>query len=415
MKIFIRLSVMAMLLANALPVFAHSLPEPFQSTEHVIAGRAVKIQLKPGVPLSSDYLLHLPNGLLVSYGDITMLAGDFYGIPEDDISGAGTPVEEEVRFVRSFDTLARDPNAVIEMPQILAIARDQEKEIEAGRQQGLGSEEIWHRLGDRYDRKWNCLTGGGCGVGWWLTPGRYLRLAEADYDHFGADALRAYSAGHRVALRMAVNAKKTGDTHQLELAHAMNAWACHYLADHFAAGHLRIPRREMNGLVTPSLLGSALVPYMHTEENRNGLHVHNSRGDRWYAMGDNFYLDEKNRENQEQERRALQLSADEVFAAYQTGVEASGHAVTELVPEADETGFGGKTDIAPMFWLDASGRLQRRQHLQDLYDREGTTDWWGWSTLSILVAERGMPTVARTALAQGNLRIEAKSYGISGF
>lgn len=67
----------------------------------------------------------------------------------------------------------------------------------------------------------------------------YLELAEINWDHFGDDALTAYSAGHEVALSKAYNGN-------LERAYTMNAFADHFLEDLFAAGHVRTPRRLLH-------------------------------------------------------------------------------------------------------------------------------------------------------------------------
>lgn len=392
------------------PLSGFAVTESFQSVEHVLSGRAVKLYFTADKPLSADYQLTLPNGLKLTYAEIITLSGDFYAVLGKPVSGAQTVADENSRFQDSFDSLARDAAAAAEVPKVLDILHEQEKELQEGLAAGMSSEAVFKQMGDRYERRWNCLTGGGCGSDWFLRPGRYLKLAEDDFDHFGTDAVKTYRAGHRMAVEMAARAHAKADLPTLELAYAMNAYACHFLSDHFSAGHLRTPRRALPAEVSPSLVGSALVTYMHQEENQFGLRVHNAQGDRWFLMGDGYYLSNGNSENRKQLIRALQRSADEIAQAFLTGVAVEGD-VTDLIPEADETGFSGMQDIAPLFYKHEKNIL-RRKDMRDRYDRRGTTSWWGWTTLSQLAKDRGIPTSVREILSRPELRREAVKQGL---
>lgn len=111
------------------------------------------------------------------------------------------------------------------------------------------------------------------------TGGRFLELAKKNTMHFtsatngAANALDAYRHHHAHAIRAA----HMGMAHE---AWALNAFADHFLADMFAAGHLRT-RRDSS-----SLLRGALNRFSHNVDNRKGLSVMNRRGDRWFLQGD---------------------------------------------------------------------------------------------------------------------------------
>lgn len=150
--------------------------------------------------------------------------------------------------------------------------------------------------------------------------GRYLKLAANNTDHFAEGALAAYISSHTTAVQQAVLAKNSGDEKQLEIAYAMNAFADHYLTDLFSAGHLRVPRKQLAAVVTPSDLGSLITRFMHDEDSKFGLNVRNGNGDQWRAYGDKRYFDAIDSANRLQVNQAIQLSADEIFAAYLSGI-----------------------------------------------------------------------------------------------
>lgn len=373
--------MLRLLLLLAVLVPAHlraDIDARFESPEHAIAGDEVLLFLGKDRTAIKGELLHLPNGLALSFGDLIAM-GDFYGIVGSPISEGRTLAEREARFLADFNTLATDSQAVSEAAQIVAMIRQQKQLVFDEIRKGRLPEDIYKEIRDAFNIQSNCLTGGACsGAFWWLTPGRYLRLAEKDYDHFGGDAIKAYVAGHKQAIQRAAEGN-------LELAYAMDAFACHFLTDRFSSGHLRIPRTELPESVTPAVVGSLLVMYMHNEEAAAGLHVHNKRGEHWVAYGDGHYLSEPNKENQVLMQEAIQLSADEVYEAFLKRQVVPGNQPLMLAPIADEQGPHGKLDVAPMFyWDNAAQKMMRRVDLSDSSDRRWTSFWMGWSTLAEL-------------------------------
>lgn len=325
----------------------------FESFEHVIAGDRISL---PGI---SDKLLHLKNGLALSFGEIIAM-GDFYGVPDFPIARGKSSAKRSDRFMAAFHALADNPNSVSEATKIIAAIHQS-------------------KPGEDQTILWNCLTGGACsGMTWWLEPGRYLLLVASDYDHFGHEAVTAYITGHELALQAALS----GD---LEQAYALDAFACHFLTDRFSSGHIRTPRAKLPEHVTPGVIGSLLAHFMHNEKSSYGLHVHNQRGDTWVAYGDGKYLDPKNEDNLRILQEALQLSVNDVYAAFSTASLPITHSPLALIPEADEKGPQATLDIAPLFYWDTNTEtLMRRENLGNPYDHHWTDAWIGWSTLAAL-------------------------------
>ncbi|UZP40450.1 hypothetical protein NXS19_008266 [Fusarium pseudograminearum] len=72
----------------------------------------------------------------------------------------------------------------------------------------------------------------------WAIGSTFMQLLEGNVDHFAAEAQATYDAGHAVALELAAEGN-------LEIALDFNGFADHFLEDSFAAGHIRVPRREI--------------------------------------------------------------------------------------------------------------------------------------------------------------------------
>lgn len=378
----------------------------FETSEHETAGNAVKLKFNDSAHASP---LHLPNGISLTYGQIVSL-GDFYGVVGQPISEANTLIERKERFTAAFNTFAH-ANVKAELENVLTIAADEMATVEKGLKEGQKAEDIYTKISSEYNRRWNCATGGGCSSEWWASPGRYLKLTAEDFSHFGNAALLAYQAGHEVALEEAKLARETHDASRLETAYAMNAYASHFLSDRFAAGHIRTPRHELFKSVTPGVIGSLLASFMHNEDNHAGLHVHNQRGNHWIAMGDKNYFDKTNDANRELLGQALQASADEVFAVYQHND--SQDNVLDYIPQADEVGEHATQDISSLFFWDTkTNKLLRRKDISNVYNREWTANWWGWTTLILLAKDKSLPIESQVQLLNSPLREKALRDGL---
>ncbi len=387
----------------------------FVPSEHVTIGNNIKLYFNASDQGRMDYTFQLPNGLIVSYGDLIAL-GDFYEIVDQPIAYGKTDAERKSRFLTAFNSVAQSTSAASEANQILAVIHDEKKIIEDALQNGEKVESVYKRMSNENNRKYNCITGGGCSSSaWWVQPGRYLSLAGSNYDHFGQNAWLAYKAGHDLAIEQAVIGYQTHDVKRLALAYAMNAFASHFLSDRFSSGHIRTPREELAAHVTPGDIGSVLSGFMHNEENVNGLHAHNLRGDRWIAYGDSSYFNPKNHMHRNLINETLQTSADQIYSAYRFGLieENSDEIIHRLLPIADEIGNASRQDISPLFYWDShSQKLMRRLDTANLYDRHWTSEWWGWSTLALLTEQKGLPTMAQAQIILAGHGEEAMQNGL---
>jgi len=358
----------------------------FEGGEHTAIGDTTLLRFvkdAPAIP-AAQVELHLPNGLALTYGQVVALGGDFYGIPDQPISDGTTPADRIQRFANAFNSLAVLPASNAEAKQILAVMQKEIAAVNQAIRDGKQPHEAYDALGDTLSEEWNKITGGGSFVSALFPLGRYLKLAANNADHFAEGALAAYIAGHTAAVQQAVLAKNSGDEKLLEMAYAMNAFADHYLTDLFSAGHLRVPRRQLAAVVTPSDLGSLITRFMHDEDSKFGLNVRNGNGDQWRAYGDKRYFDAIDSVNRGHVNQAVQLSADEIFAAYLTGIAPSPGSFAALKQLPDLQAILNPTgNFSALFKVEGS-KVLRRKDVNNLNDTATVDDWWGWSTYLLL-------------------------------
>lgn len=401
--------LMALLFLVISNSYASSSKTLFGGAEHIFIGDDVKVYFSTHDKGEKAHLFHFPNGLAATYGDILSF-GDFYEIEGWTISRGKNETDRKARFLAAFHSFTEEP-AKDEANKLLAVLHEEQDLIKAAMNRGEDPSKILKEMSNEIGRKLNCITGGGCNATWWLNPGRFLRLAEVDYDHFGADAWIAYSTGHTLAIETAIKARDSHDLKKLETAYAMNAFASHFLSDRFAAGHMRTPRYELSTKVTPSLTGSILSTFMHGEENAYGLHVHNIRGDRWFAFGDKLYFSPGNAYSRKMQAEALQNSANQIFTAYQKGFVDDD--VNQLIPHPNEVHNGANMDISPLFYWDSkTKKLMRREDVTNVYDKRWTSKWWGWSTLALLSNHYGLPPEIQAKLALSTFNTKAIHDGL---
>jgi hypothetical protein len=373
--------------------------EHFSLSEYWASGQKVTLQFNTEEPPQTNTPLHLKNGLILTYADIISL-GDLYGILGNPISHETDEVHQQHRFKEAFNSFAKNLLALHEVTELNEVIKQELHEIETGIQNGESAEELYQRMGNEFGRRINCITGGGCSQqGWWLFPGRYILLALEDFDHFSPNNLIAYQQGHKVALEQAIKAKHSGERSDLERAYAMEAFAAHYLSDHFTAGHLRAPREELKNKITPALLGSLLASYMHQEENKYGIHVRNASGMQWVVYGDTSYFNPLNQVNRNMLLQTLQQSADELFNTYYTGEIPAHFVALDMIPFAEPVDTDENLDIAPLFYWDKeSNQLLRRVDISNPYDKHWTNNWWGWTTLVLLKNQYGITSTLQLSL-----------------
>lgn len=205
----------------------------FEYAEHCFIGDAITLTLADGktVPASSKTFA-LSDGVILTYGQINGLAGDFYGT-YSPISDGKDAKEQSARFYDAYNTLAdggsRQPK---EANDILAVLQEEVDAVNKALENHQDPSVVYAQL-PNVNFALEKITWGRSGI-----PG-YLGLAQINWDHFGADARTAYNAGHAAALQTAMEG-------ELDEAYAMNAFADHFLEDSFSAGHLRTPRRLLH-------------------------------------------------------------------------------------------------------------------------------------------------------------------------
>ena len=134
----------------------------------------------------------------------------------------------------------------------------------------------------------------------------WLEVVSRNIDHFGWHNMRAYVQNHKKALELAVYSFKLrneGKSAQakiaLDRALIVNSFADHYLTDAFAAGHIRVPRREFEVWAEKKLGGilrnkraDLMTMIFHELDGvdaftgEEGMAVQNARGDQWVTRSD---------------------------------------------------------------------------------------------------------------------------------
>jgi len=256
------------------PALKTAAGKPFNSGDHIWvadegAAKACKTHHLDGQLLSS--IPRLDKGVRLSYGEIVALSGDFYSSPSELFDERPGPMSWLYE-----DKDISDLQAMFEV-ELDWIRNDAGKTATNYPDQNI-------RM-------------------WWNAKG-YLELALANVEHFGWHNMKAYTRYHGEALTLAAGAAGNDDE-TFRRAVYTNAFADHFLTDGFAAGHVRVPRKEICDwakLVGYSeKLAGALSKLLHDQDGHvttfhskgetgraetDGLAVRNARGDCWFTRCD---------------------------------------------------------------------------------------------------------------------------------
>jgi hypothetical protein len=336
-------------------------------------------------------ILHLPNGLALTYSQIVMLAGDLLGDPQHPISNCKVDEREKCFNLQFYALAGNKDKEGCENPrtQVLNLI-DYYEEINVlltdWRLQGKMDWEFYKEYGSLINKKLNRLTCGGSFISDYIPFGNYLRLSANNFDHFQPDSLIAYKIGHQVALETALvgyKQKTQGNHHYaarlLELAYAQNAFANHFLSDSFASGHLRTPRRELDQQVKlPAIFNLLLANLMHDEDNRLGLNVVNEEGTSLIVYGDNYLFTQEAELQRIILIQAMQRSVDSIYDSFISGKLPNDFIELKLVPLFEK--IGQMDQSSPLFKVE-NGILLKRKDSHNPNDFEWTADWSGLFTL----------------------------------
>lgn len=290
----------------------------FGSSEHMAIGEGVKLQ---GLP---DNLLFVKGVTPIHFQHIVALAGDFYGVAGEAISlPGGDNTAKTQRFQKAFDTLDK-----ADSDQLRRIVVEIDQECHAVRHSSLPH----HCYSQQMMEKNNAIL---------KIKSDINDLLADNSDHFSTNAKDAYQIGHSLALRVAQEAGQKKDVEGLKHAYALDAFACHFLTDLFASGHIRNQRGDLELFLlnqlqfAPSLakqLAGLLTGAQHEKDGNDGLNVTNKKGDQWRAYGDGNFFTPKNAENKNQAITATQQSADEIFLAFSNPSVPVISTVDQLIP-----------------------------------------------------------------------------------
>ena len=201
---------------------AQSMDTLFGGGEHCLLGDAAMTEfLRSGSKLAdfvkSNFcdthgafrMTGMQRGARYSYGVMTALAADHFATPKAFLSADRSP------------SLAWMPNNLDSLVEQLY--KDQGRNLQ-GKPSDVSEVARW------WASKW------------------YFELATTNVSHFGWHCVFAYVFYHEKALSCAASARKCAPQDREQLvrrAFFLQAFADHYLMDSFAAGHVRIPRREI--------------------------------------------------------------------------------------------------------------------------------------------------------------------------
>lgn len=196
--------------------------------------------LETGIAGSKRYLAGtkvfiLPNKVKLTYGEISLLAGDFFGT-SNPISDGKDDADRTKRFQDAWETLAEYERS--DAMDVLKVLQPEVDAVNQAVKEHRDPSEAYSKL-PNVDWALEYATNR-----WWK-PGfpTYFQLASYNWDHFGEDAYICYKVGHVSAMNYA---RANRDPDGLNRAYAMNAFADHFLQDIFSAGHVRTPRRLLH-------------------------------------------------------------------------------------------------------------------------------------------------------------------------
>lgn len=295
----------------------------FGSSEHVAIGKDVDLPI-----IGKNTSLLEKRGTTVQFAHIIALAGDFYGVPGGAISlPGGSETDKAERFMHAFNTLADADDT--EVRKIISAIEDECHKVE-------NNSLPHHCYSYQMIEKNNEIR---------KIKSNINELLVDNSDHFTTNAEEAYLVGHKLAIEAARVAGETKDLEGLKRAYALDAFACHFLTDLFAAGHIRNQRGDLEKCLINTLgfkeswakpLAGLLTGAQHEFDGNNGLNVWatdlNGQRVEWRAYGDGNFFTSKNLANKEMAVAAVEQSVQEVASAYNHPDQEVKLKVPQLIP-----------------------------------------------------------------------------------
>lgn len=303
----------------------------FGGGEHMMIGNRGFELGCPRCPEAKKGLVTKVGEVQLTYGEIVAFSGDFYGTPES---------LDENPYNKSGGWFGRvkDKFYSKDIAQLKELFAKETAEII--QQQKDATKEISDN---------NIQFGWNNGV-------QYLELAEANLSHFGWHNMKNYVKYHGDALALARKSYEAKDIESKQefrrKAILTNGFADHFLTDGFAAGHIRVPRKQAVdwGVAGPKVSG-ILSKILHDNDSSStsidsmGLRVQNSRGDSWSARGDGDLYRGSGEDYESQTYikvplEAVEASVKELVKTLERGeLPRDIYAAARLVPFADPNGL----------------------------------------------------------------------------
>ena len=382
-------------------------------------------------PVGGALTLYAPSGqnfLRLSAGEWVALGGDFYGVPDqpialevrhDETTGLQLrPIEDleerKPRFEAAYQTLAGIAEltgqayheAKATQHKLLQGIEREREIVETAQKRGDSVKEALIVHASELDKYYGLATMVNNDI-WRHLPFGYVRsayvaLAQYNFDHFGKEAERAYEAGHAVALATAAAAHGIEDKESrarlLVRALTQELFACHFLTDLFAAGHMRTPRKALvehvhqrmghsfvdDNTTKMGVAAGLLAQAMHDEDNHEGLEVSSEQHpDPWPAYGDHCYYEQASDANNTQMEAAVVAALGSVMTTFK-GEETSYDFTTYIpVPTANNR--------LPLFLVEASAEVVKKRLKTPKTDKNGVEQTHDdqWSPTFFLAKKNG--------------------------
>lgn len=438
----------------------------FESGEHDMIGDALKLHYPDRVVKGADFAYNVSrkHGKTkpLSFGQLVAF-GDYYGawqlqpdlVPPEDLAQISdhwiaNQTSATTFFDRVADLVRENYKCAVchrgYLPDLSDRLIEEKASAQKYRTQGGDAAQWYDENIDEYEVAYDIETGNAL-----------LVIAWQNWDHFGQDAIYAYSAGHTLALQYAHRAHKSGNVTLLTEAYFIEGFAQHFLSDLFSTGHHRDPRRILHGgpfdqkqetcgsigllsTSSPSVsTKSNFLPHtttasastttddttplpsigardllsgkLHNEDCANGLFVQNVLGEQWPAYGDNQLLSDKSILNLKQAIRAGQAGVDEIFATFlnDTVPSVANFTALQIVPLLAEKAL--TSNYQPLFAYDnkTSNLIFKRAHndqrnssaVVSLDPEKATSDDWDtWdSEISASGSQKNMYPYTQPGLA----------------
>ena len=357
---------------DAFKQFLETLPD--EMAEEVKAALQITIEKDDVLKLS------VTDGLTLSAGEIVGLAGDFLGVPKKPISFGKDPDAKEARFLEAYETLI-DPNNYDEIDEILAYVKAQPKDPATEDTlvfQKLKDSAIVRNLRYAQITSASVLPGA-----FWHS--RYPSLAANNFDHFGDEARVAFQTGYKLALDKVRFAKEKVEDPQtkrllLKQAFIYMLFACHFLTDLYAAGHIRTPRKQILNWVagnkdldnTPEDLttisairrgiAGMLAKKMHDEDCKKGIFVESEKTHKkWPAFGDGVYAKEENEKNAKKVCKAVLKVLSDIIHVYNGKSPEFDLSLAGDIPKADEE-TNKNCNLLPLYKVENNQLMVRTEN-----------------------------------------------------